>query len=203
MRTRGMRLLAAVVTASLAVPGLAPLARAQQLTLPGESTPLENSEQPMQPTLPSRVDPAIAQSQPPAPAQPAPVLPAPPGQAAAPIALQPVPLTQSAPPPPPALNAQPTQPDLFQEALKSEARAAGAKQVLYEVGAVVTNVFLIPGRAITCTLGAGLGVMVLAVTFGTGYKTAAGAFDEGCGGKWVVTGDDLKPEGGRVFDWER
>ena len=67
----------------------------------------------------------------------------------------------------------------------------------------MTNVFLIPGRAITCTLGAGLGVVVLALTFGTGYKTAAGAFDEGCGGKWIVTGDDLKPEGGRAFDWER
>ena len=83
-------------------------------------------------------------------------------------------------------------------------RRARETQALYEAGAVVTNVFLIPGRAITCALGTGVGVVVLALTFGTGYKTAASAFDEGCGGKWVVSGDDLKPDGGsRAFDWER
>lgn len=197
MRTTGMRLAAAVVATSLAVSGLSPLAHAQQDVLPVESMPLEAAEQPMQPTLP---DSAVAQAQPPAPA---PVLPAP--------AMQPVPPApaQTAPPAPvaapvaPAATTPAAQPDLFQEALKSEMRAAGAKQVLYEAGAVVTNVFLIPGRAITCTLGAGVGVVVLALTFGTGYKTAAGAFDEGCGGKWIVTGDDLKPEGSRAFDWER
>lgn len=202
MGTTGMRLMAAVVATSLAVSGLSPLAHAQQQMPPVESTPLEAAEQPMLPSpVPTLADPAMAQAQPPAPGQPAPVLPAPPMQPVPPAA--PV----QAPPPAPAPGVAPAaplaQPDLFQEALKSEARASGAKQVLYEAGAVVTNVFLIPGRAITCTLGAGLGVVVLALTFGTGYKTAAGAFDEGCGGKWIVTGDDLKPEGGRAFDWER
>jgi outer membrane biosynthesis protein TonB len=204
MGTTGMRLMAAVVATSLAVSGLSPLAYAQQQMPPVESTPLEAAEQPMLPSpVPPPADPAMAQAQPPAPGQPAPVLPAPPMQPVPPAPVQ-------APPPapapvvaPPAPVAQSVPPDLFQEALKSEARASGAKQVLYEAGAVVTNVFLIPGRAITCTLGAGLGVVVLALTFGTGYKTAAGAFDEGCGGKWFVTGDDLKPEGGRAFDWER
>jgi hypothetical protein len=200
MGTTGMRLMAAVVATSLAVSGLSPLAHAQQQLPPVESTPLEAAEQPMLPSpVPPLADPAMAQAQPPAPGQPAPVLPAPP--------MQPVPPAVPAPPAAPAPAVAPpapvTQPDLFQEALKAEARASGAKQVLYEAGAVVTNVFLIPGRAITCTLGAGLGVVVLALTFGTGYKTAAGAFDEGCGGKWIVTGDDLKPEGGRAFDWER
>lgn len=187
MRTTGMRLVAAVVATSLAVPGLSPLAHAQQMMPPVESMPLEDAEQPMVPTLPTPVpppaDPAVAQAQPPAPGQPGPVLPAP-----------------VVPPPP---TAQPVQPDLFQEALKSEALASGAKQGLYEAGAVVTNIFLIPGRVITCALGASLGVVVLALTFGTGYKTAAGAFDEGCGGKWVVTGDDLRPEASRAFEWER
>jgi len=201
MRTTGMRLVAAVVATSLAVTGLTPLAHAQQALPPVESVPLEHAEQPMLPApAPPAADPSVAQAQP--PAQPAPVLPAPPMQPVPPAA--PAPPAPSAPPvvaPPPPPTA--AQPDLFQEALKSEARVAGAKQGLYEAGAVVTNVFLIPGRAITCALGAGLGVAVLALTFGTGYKTAAGAFDEGCGGKWVVTGDDLKPDGGRAFDWER
>jgi hypothetical protein len=189
MRTRGMRLVAAVIATSFVVTGIAPLAHAQQLVLPGESTPLENSEQPMAPTMPTPPpDPTVAQAQQPAPLQPTP--------------LQPVPLAPVAPPPPPAAP-QPAQHDLFQETLKSEARAAGAKQGLYEAGAVVTNIFLIPGRAITCALGASVGVLVLALTFGTGYQTAAGAFDEGCGGKWAVTGDDLRPDGSRAFDWER
>ena len=186
MRTTAMRLVAALLATSLAVTGLSPLAQAQQQMPPVEATPFEAAEQPMLPTPPPSPDPTVAQAQQPLPpSQPAPVTPAP---------MQPVP-----PPPAPAT----AQPDLFQESLKAEARASGRKQALYEAGAVVTNVFLIPGRAITCALGAGLGVAVLALTFGTGYKTAAGAFDEGCGGKWAVTGDDLKPEGGRAFEWER
>jgi outer membrane biosynthesis protein TonB len=195
MRTTAMRLVAALLATSLAVTGLSPLAQAQQPTPPVESTPLEAAEQPMLPT-PSP-DPAVAQAQ--QPSQPAPVMPAP----MQPVPMQPVPPPPAPVMPPPPPTAQPAQPDLFQETLKTEARSAGRKQALYEAGAVVTNFFLVPGRAITCALGAGLGVAVLALTFGTGYKTAAGAFDEGCGGKWVVTGDDLKPEGSRAFDWER
>jgi hypothetical protein len=197
MRIRAMRLVAALLATSVAVTGLSPLAHAQQPTLRVEATPFEAAEQPMLPTPPPSPEPTVAQAQQPVPpSQPAPVMPAP---------MQPVPMQPVAPPPasmvPPAAPA--VQPDLFQETLKAEARASGRKQVLYEAGAVVTNIFLIPGRAITCALGAGLGVAVLAITLGTGYKTAAGAFDEGCGGKWVVTGDDLKPEGGRAFEWER
>ena len=67
----------------------------------------------------------------------------------------------------------------------------------------MTNIFLIPGRVITCTLGAGVGIALLALTFGTAYKAAAATWDEGCGGKWVVSGDDLKPEGSQGFEWER
>lgn len=198
MRTTGMRLVAALVATSFAVTGLSPLAHAQQVTLPGESTPLEAAEQPMHPTPPTSPDPSIAQA-PPAPVQPAPMPPA----SMQPMPMQPVPLPPAPVMAPPPATAQPAQPDLFQETLKSEASAAGRKQALYEAGAVVTNIFLIPGRAITCALGASLGVVLLAATFGTGYKTAGAAFDEGCGGKWVVTGDDLKPEGSRAFEWER
>ena len=167
MRITSMRLVAAIVVTSLTVTGLAPLAQAQQIKEPVESTPLEQAET----TAPvSPVEPTLAQVQ------------------------------QPTPPAPPM---QPAQPDLFQETLKAQQRSADRKQAIYETGAVVTNVFLIPGRAITCALGAGVGIAVLALTLGTGYKTAAGAFDEGCGGKWVVNGDDLKPEGSRAFEWER
>jgi hypothetical protein len=89
--------------------------------------------------------------------------------------------------------APPATPDLVQETLKAEQdseRSRGA----YDAGAVAVNVFLVPGRAITCLLGGVVGVVALAATFGTGYRAASAAVHEGCGGKWIVTGDDLRPE---------
>jgi hypothetical protein len=101
------------------------------------------------------------------------------------------------PPPPPT-------PDMFQETLKAQ-QAAEADRGIYNAGAVATNVFLVPGRAITCILGGAVGIAVLAATLGTAYRAASGALQEGCGGKWTVTGDDLRPEGptARPFDWEQ
>jgi hypothetical protein len=87
----------------------------------------------------------------------------------------------------------PATPDLFQETLKAEQeneRSRGA----YDAGAVAVNVFLVPGRAITCLLGGVVGIVTLAATLGTAYRAASDAVHEGCGGKWVVTGDDLRPE---------
>lgn len=90
--------------------------------------------------------------------------------------------------------AQPGQPDLYKEAMKATtAQAAGPDERVYEVAATVTNVFLVPGRAITCMFGGAFGVLVLFATFGTGYKVAAAAAQEGCGGKWTITADDLRP----------
>ncbi len=88
---------------------------------------------------------------------------------------------------------QPPAPDLFQETLKAEReneRSRGA----YDAGAVAVNVFLVPGRAITCVLGSVAGIVALAATLGTGYRAASAAVHEGCGGKWTVSGDDLRPE---------
>ena len=110
-------------------------------------------------------------------------------------AQQPAP--QQAPP-----AQQPAAPDLFQESLKAERQSSGQSSA-YDAGAIVTNVFLVPGRAITCGLGAVLGVGVLAVTLGTAYKAASAVWHEGCGGKWTVTGDDIRPDGvsGRPLDY--
>jgi len=46
---------------------------------------------------------------------------------------------------------------------------------------------------VTCAAGAFVGVALLVVSLGSGYKAAAAIADEGCGGKWVVKGDDLRP----------
>jgi len=89
----------------------------------------------------------------------------------------------------------PTQPapDLFQESIKAQEDAERSRGA-YNAGAVAVNVFLVPGRAITCVLGGAVGVVALAATFGTGYRFASAAVHEGCGGKWLVTGDDLRPD---------
>jgi hypothetical protein len=92
------------------------------------------------------------------------------------------------PPAPPA-------PDLFQETLRAE-RAMPRENRLYDVEAVVASTFLIPGRAITCVLGGAVGLVILSATLGTAYRPASAVVHEGCGGKWVVTGDDLRPETG-------
>jgi hypothetical protein len=93
----------------------------------------------------------------------------------------------------PTQPAQPPAPDLFQETLKAEQEAERSRG-LYDAGAVAVNVFLVPGRAITCFLGGVVGVALLAATFGTGYRATSAVVHEGCGGKWMVTGDDLRPD---------
>lgn len=90
---------------------------------------------------------------------------------------------------------QPTQPapDLFQESFRAQ-QEAERSQGAYDAGAVAVNVFLVPGRAITCVVGGAVGLATLLATFGTGYRFASAAVHEGCGGKWLVTGDDLRPD---------
>ena len=100
------------------------------------------------------------------------------------------PLAHAQQPPQPA---QPAQPDLFQETLKAQ-RASDKSQGYYNTEAVVVNVFLVPGRAITCGAGVLVGVALLVVSLGSGYKAASAVTHEGCGGKWVVKGDDLRPD---------
>jgi len=101
------------------------------------------------------------------------------------------PAQPAAPPATPA--AQAPAPDLFQETLRAE-QASSKQTGAYDAGAIAVDVFLVPGRAITCIAGGAVAVVVLAATLGTAYHAAADAVHEGCGGKWAVSGDDLRPE---------
>lgn len=94
-----------------------------------------------------------------------------------------------------AVAQQPTQPqpDLMQEAVKASAVQAETDTTGYDVGAGFANMFYVPGKFIVCGLGVAVGGALLAVTFGTAYKAAAAVGKEGCGGKWVLRGDDLRP----------
>jgi hypothetical protein len=120
----------------------------------------------------------VVQAQPTAPAEVVQAQPTAPAEA---VQVQP-----TAPPPP-------AQPDLFQEKLKGE-RATDRSQGFYNAEAVLVNVFLVPGRAITCAAGTIVGVTILAVSLGSGYRPATAMINEGCGGKWIVKGDDLRPD---------
>jgi len=97
---------------------------------------------------------------------------------------------------------QPPAPDLFQESLKAERASAGSSSA-YDAAAITTNIFLVPGRAITCGLGAVVGFAVIVATLGTQYKAASSVWHEGCGGRWTVTGEDMRPDGvsGRPLDY--
>ncbi len=82
---------------------------------------------------------------------------------------------------------QPAQPDLMQESLKTSGTTA------YDVGAGLANVAYVPGKMVLCGIGAAVGAGLLAVTFGSGYKAATAIAEDGCGGKWALRGDDLRP----------
>jgi hypothetical protein len=70
-----------------------------------------------------------------------------------------------------------------------ETEADGA----YAAGAVVANVVYVPGKAILCGLGTVVGMGLLLATFGSGYQAASAIGHEGCAGRWVLRGDDLRP----------
>ena len=59
--------------------------------------------------------------------------------------------------------------------------------------AVVGDIFYVPGKAIVCGLS-GLGyVIAMALTFGALYQESTDFVKGGCGGQWVLTGEDIKP----------
>ena len=83
-------------------------------------------------------------------------------------------------------------PAAMQDAVKTNERN-DASSPAYDVGAGVANVAYVPGKVFLCGLGVVAGTVVLLLTFGTAYRTAAAVGEEGCGGRWVLTGDDLRP----------
>lgn len=94
--------------------------------------------------------------------------------------------------------APPAQPDVFKETMKSAPPPSEGdvqlNETFYDVAAGAATAVLVPGRVITCVAGAGLGSVLLLLTFGTAYKAFGSLLTEGCDGKWIVSGRDLMPE---------
>jgi hypothetical protein len=59
--------------------------------------------------------------------------------------------------------------------------------------AAVADVFYVPGKAVVCGASGALYIATMALTFGALYKEATDFVKGGCGGKWVLTGEDMKP----------
>jgi hypothetical protein len=91
----------------------------------------------------------------------------------------------------------PAQPDPYadQQRMDSEWNAA------YATGAVIANFVYVPGKAILCGLGSATGFGLLVVTFGSAYRAASGIAHEGCAGRWLLRGDDLRPSP-TATDWD-
>ena len=117
----------------------------------------------------------------------------------APLAATQQPPAQTPPPPEPMPQpaVTPPPPDLpEQESHMGEAAA-------YNIGAGIANVFYIPGKGLLCGVGGAVGIFILFISLGSAPKPAAYFAREGCGGKWILTGDDLRPDSEVRFDWER
>jgi hypothetical protein len=178
----GMRILAVAVAFLMLMTGpLAPIAFAQ---------------------MPSPVPPEPAAQQPPPPEPAAQQPPPQPEPAVQQPTVQPEPVAQQPPPPepaaqPPAQQAMPQQPEPLRESRMAESAA-------YNVGAGIANIFYIPGKCILCAAGVTSGIFIMLITIGSAPRPAAYFAREGCGGRWYLVGDDLRPESEiRAFDWER
>lgn len=80
------------------------------------------------------------------------------------------------------------QPGMMQEQMKQQSDDSG-----YSTLANVYNVFYVPGKGFICGIGGLSAFLLMALTFGTAYKSATGVLEEGCGGRWTLSGEDLKP----------
>ena len=82
-------------------------------------------------------------------------------------------------------------PDLFAESMKTTGPLH--RTDAYDVAAGAMNVIRPPLKVGLCAVGLAAGAAVFGVTLGTAYKAAAEAIHEGCGGKWLLSGDDIRP----------
>jgi len=77
---------------------------------------------------------------------------------------------------------------------QSAAPATGASASGGEVAAGFSNVLYVPGKAVICGVSGVLWLTIMVVTFGHSYDAAANFVNGGCGEKWVLHGEDFRPE---------
>src|SRR5262245_45348552 len=150
------------------------LAQSQSAAQP-EVAPSQPEQQPEVVQSPS-AQPELAQSQPAQPAQPEPAQPQPAQPEPAPAQPQ---LYQGSVQAQPAPEPQPTTP-----IHKTDA---------YDVGARIMTVVGAPLKAGVCAIGTIFAGALFLMTAGNAQATTA-VVEEGCMGRWTVTGDDIRPQ---------
>jgi hypothetical protein len=80
---------------------------------------------------------------------------------------------------------QSMQPDVVDDRVPTPP-GTGAK-----IGAGVLNVVYLPGKAIVCSAGTLVAGLFMLATFGTAYREATSFFNDGCGGAWLVTPEQV------------
>ncbi len=61
----------------------------------------------------------------------------------------------------------------------------------HRAGAAALNLVYVPGKVITCGVGAGVAALAMLVTFGSQYDTAIRLFKEGCDKPWYLQGEHV------------
>jgi hypothetical protein len=73
--------------------------------------------------------------------------------------------------------------------------APGPRADIYDVGAGVLTAARLPFNVALCGLGAVAGSALFFLTLGTAYRATTRTFEEGCGQRWILRGDDIRPRG--------
>ena len=60
-----------------------------------------------------------------------------------------------------------------------------------KIGAGVLNVVYLPGKVIICSAGTLVAGAFMLATFGRAYREATSFFNEGCGGAWLLTPEEV------------
>lgn len=98
-----------------------------------------------------------------------------------------------------------TQTDPFKETVPP-ARPPGPRGAdAYDVGAGFMTVIGMPLKGIVCGLGGVAGFTLFVATFGSADRASAAIVREGCDQRWIVRGDDIRPDppASRVVEWDR
>ena len=115
---------------------------------------------------------------------------------------QPPPGTQQVQPPPPPPGTQQVQPPPPPATYQMQPPPPGTPPPVFlsgpyqptkgdRVGAGFLNVVYVPGKAIVCSVGAVASAGLMLLTFGSAYHASVDLFNEGCGGKWVLSPYDV------------
>jgi hypothetical protein len=62
-------------------------------------------------------------------------------------------------------------------------------------GAVLADIWHVPGRAMACAGAAALSVVTMTVTFGYEYETASQLMHGGCSGPWLASPREIRDAG--------